>query len=261
MFHRLRWILYRLRQIFTPSHSSPPLPPLPPSPRVSHLSSLLSTTSTIAPVPLSHSHTESNIDPYLLGTSTDAIKAATQNMLAVRESKSDTRMESLPKTSTRSTSDEGDRRPRVSTIYPDDQGANRNPPLEAELQRSYTNPYVIPSSLADQKCGAFGIHGLLDELNDIMGTSYPLSPSLELHLARCISLNYDFGLAYSYLRPEWRPNPDFDTLAARRDEAESRDAALCRDALDSSKQLITDPYRSPRRIWDLYSNRVIPYHW
>lgn len=151
------------------------------------------------------------------------------------------------------------RRARRSTIYPDDQGADRDPPLEVELQRSYTGCYIIPSSLADQQCSTFGVQGLLNELNGIMGTSLPLSTSLEFHLSRCISLNYDFGLAYSYLRPHWYY--DFDTLAARMDQAESDDAVVRRDALDPSKKYITDPYLSPRRVWDLYSNRVIPYYW
>lgn len=149
--------------------------------------------------------------------------------------------------------------PREVTIYPDARGSNRNPPLEVEHQRSYTGPYVIPASLADQKCSTFGVQGLLDELNDIMGTSFHLSPSLEYHLARCISLNYDFGLAYSYLRRHWKS--DFDNLAARMAKRESDDAARRRDALDSSKKYITDPSLPPCRVWDLNSNRVIPYYW
>lgn len=151
------------------------------------------------------------------------------------------------------------RRARKSTIYPVDQGADRDPPLEVERQRSYTGCYIIPSSLADQKCQTFGVRGLLDELNSIMGTPHPLLPSLRFHLDQCISLDYDFGLAYSYLRPHWYSG--FDTLATRIAEAGSNDAALRRDALDPSKKYITNPELPPRRVWDLYSNRVIPYYW
>lgn len=151
------------------------------------------------------------------------------------------------------------RRARRSTIYPDDQGADRDPPLKVERQRSYTGRYIIPLSLADQKCQTFDVQGLLDELNSIMGTTHPLSPSLKFHLDQCISLDYDFGLAYSYLRSHW--DSDFDTLATRISEAESNDAALRRYSLDPSKNYITNPRLPPRRVWDLYSNRVIPYYW
>lgn len=149
--------------------------------------------------------------------------------------------------------------PRVFTIYPDDQGPNRDPPLEVELQRSFTGPYAIPACLADQTCDTFGVHGLLSELNTIMGTSFPLSPYLKYNLNRCISLNYDFGLAYSYLAPQWFS--DWATFATRMDRAEYDDAALRRDAVDASKKFITNPRLPPRRVWDIYSNRVIPYHW
>lgn len=45
------------------------------------------------------------------------------------------------------------------------------------------------------------------------------------------------------------------------EKAESDDAALRRDALDPSKKYTTNPQLPPRRVRDLYSNRVIPYHW
>lgn len=152
--------------------------------------------------------------------------------------------------------EEDNRKPREFTISPDKKGEDSEPPLEVEHQRSFTGRYAIPSSLADKKCHTFWVQGLLDKLNDIMGTVRPLLPSLEFHLNRCLSFDYDFGLAYNYLRPHWRS--DFRTLKAT---AESNDAIRRRDALDLSKKYITDPELPPRRIWNLYSNRVIPYYW
>lgn len=97
------------------------------------------------------------------------------------------------------------------TIYPDNQGPNRDPPLEVQRQRSYTGPYAIPPFLADKKYHSFELQELLDDLNDIMDTSFPLlSPSLYFHLITCMSRDYDLGLAYSYLRPHWFS--DFATL-------------------------------------------------
>lgn len=114
--------------------------------------------------------------------------------------------------------------PRLSTVYPNDRGANLGPPLKVKLQRSFTGPYVISASLADQKCIRFGVQGLLNELNNIMGTSFLPSPSIYLHLITCIYNDYDFGLAYSYLRPHW--HSDFSDLEARLEKAELDDAAI-----------------------------------
>lgn len=258
-----------------PTPLPPPLPPLlssstslpsPPSPRLSYLPSCLPSLH----LPHSpNSPSESTVDQYEL--------PCTSNSEAVTEDVCDANVGgifesgswSLSEASTKAApQDLGGhpirpetyyRRGRVSTIYPDDQGAYRNPPLEVERQRSFTGPRVISSSLADRKCETFGVQGLLDELNDIMGTALPLWSSLKFHLTRCISLDYDFGLAYGYLRPHW--DSEFDTLAARIDKAESDDAALRRNALDPSKKYITNPSLPPRRVWDLYSNRVIPYYW
>lgn len=92
-----------------------------------------------------------------------------------------------------------------------------------------------------------------------MGTSYALVPSLEWHLEYFISQGYDFGLAYSYLRPHWYS--DLTHLKEQMDAAETRDVVMRWDALDASDTYITNPELPPRRVWDLYSNRVIPYYW
>lgn len=150
--------------------------------------------------------------------------------------------------------------PRKFTISPDDQGAIRDPLLEVQRQRSFTGHYVIPSSLADKKYASFKVQDLLDDLNSVMGTSFSLvKPFLQFHLDRCISLDYDFGMAYSYFRRQWLS--DLTTRAADMDDARSEDARLRQDALDRAESYITNPKLPPRRVWDLCSNRVIPYYW
>lgn len=151
------------------------------------------------------------------------------------------------------------RTPRVFTIYSDDHSDNWDPRVQVERQRSFTGPRVIPSSFADKKYTCSQVQDLLDDLNLIMGTSFPLSPHLSYLLSICLHRDYDLGLAYSYLRPHWFS--DFTTLAARMKKAESDDAALRKHALDPSEKYITNPRLPPRRVWDLYSNRVIPYYW
>ncbi|SJL08811.1 uncharacterized protein ARMOST_12181 [Armillaria ostoyae] len=98
--------------------------------------------------------------------------------------------------------------------------------IQVPLQRSYTGRKpAIPSSLADTPCAAFGVQGVLDRLNAILGTSQTLdTPSLSALIEEFISNEYDFGTAYGRLHPRWPGH--------------------------------TNP--PPRRLWDLYSNRVVP---
>lgn len=243
-----------------PSPPSPLPPPLPsssissPSPPLHSSFPLPSSPSSTPslPLPLHGPSSESTSYHDLQCELPYAVEAAT-------ESVDDADTQSISDASTYYVHIEDDFELREFTIYPDEQGADRDPPLEVEYQRSFTGPYAITSSLADQKCQAFGVQGLLDELNSIMGAAHPLSPSLEFHLNRCISLNYDFGMAYSYFRSAWYS--EFDTLATRMEEAEFNDTALRRDALDPSKKYLINPQLPPRRVWDIYSNRVIPYYW
>ncbi|PBK58153.1 hypothetical protein ARMSODRAFT_967950, partial [Armillaria solidipes] len=117
---------------------------------------------------------------------------------------------------------------------------------------------VIPSSLADTPCATLGIQGVLDHLNAILRTSHNINtPSLTSLLEDYIEKNYDFGMAYSCLRPVWKTNNGSsikDELRTREDEDhEKRQKALVGNR-------IVNPWLPPRRVWDLCSNRVVP-HW
>ncbi|PBK95978.1 hypothetical protein ARMGADRAFT_1142607 [Armillaria gallica] len=116
--------------------------------------------------------------------------------------------------------------------------------IEVPLQRSYTGRHpVIQSSLADTPCAILGIQGVLVNLNATLGTSYTLdTPSLPSILKDCIEKNYDFGTAYGRLRQIWYTD-DWSNI---RDELHGRNC-------------IVDPRLPPRRLWDLYSNRVVPW--
>lgn len=131
---------------------------------------------------------------------------------------------------------------------------------EVPSQRVFHGPYCIPTSLADQPCSSLGLPTLLDTLNEILGTSYTLSPPLSTLLEACIARNDDFGLAYARLRPYWH-SASFATLQATLEDAESKDTNARLDALDVTGRQISTPYLPPRRVWDLWSNRVIPYWW
>jgi hypothetical protein len=120
-------------------------------------------------------------------------------------------------------------------------------PTLISLQQSYHGTYAIPNSLANRSCAGFDTDSLLMELNGICGTN--LSPSinylndiLRMYSAR----NYDFGMIYGRLR-HWIMDPSQSQSLAGLYRIEEK--------LGEGKQ---ETYSfGPRRIWDLYSNRVL----
>ncbi|KAK0465664.1 hypothetical protein IW261DRAFT_1613416 [Armillaria novae-zelandiae] len=120
-------------------------------------------------------------------------------------------------------------------------------------QRAYTGRKpVISSSLADTPCSSFGIQGLLDKLNTTLGTSsYTLdTPSVCFILEDCIARKYDFGTAYGRLRKTWCDQFRRRTIQTELQECEARDIELRKGGR---------PKKPPRRVWDLCSNRVVPW--
>ncbi|KAK0217704.1 hypothetical protein EDD85DRAFT_916352 [Armillaria nabsnona] len=125
------------------------------------------------------------------------------------------------------------------------------------LQRSYTGERVISSRLADTPCTTFSIQGFLDQLNTTLGTSYSLdNPSISSFLEACIRSRYDFGLIYGLLRRIWYTN-DWSTVRDELCRREEEVREMRRKALDGNQ--IVNPELPPRRVWDLHSNRVVPY--
>ncbi|PBK65696.1 hypothetical protein ARMSODRAFT_1087315 [Armillaria solidipes] len=129
--------------------------------------------------------------------------------------------------------------------------------IKVPEQRSYIGRSpAITSSLADTPCATLGIEGILDQLNATLGTSYTVdTPSLSSLLNECIEKNDDFGTAYARLRPVWNThgNSDIQNELRRREkeDKERREKALVGNR-------IVDVHLPPRRLWDLYSNRVVP---
>ncbi|KAK0438762.1 hypothetical protein EV421DRAFT_938706 [Armillaria borealis] len=125
--------------------------------------------------------------------------------------------------------------------------------IEVPKQRSYTGPGpAVPCSVADTPCATLGVQGVLDRLNASLGTSHMLNTVI---LEDFIERNYDFGTAHAFLRPVWNTkNPSSIQDELRRREGKDRE---CRQkALEGNR--IVDPNLRPRRVWDLYSNRVVP---
>ncbi|KAK0460373.1 hypothetical protein IW261DRAFT_1614628 [Armillaria novae-zelandiae] len=126
------------------------------------------------------------------------------------------------------------------------------------LQRAYTGRKpVIPSSLADTSCATLGVQGLLDQLNTTLATSYSLdNPFLSSLLEYFISDNCDFGLAYSHLRQIWYTD-DWSTVKDVLWKWRDEDDEERRKALVGNR--IVNSLLPPRRVWDLCSNRVVPW--
>ncbi|KAK0479167.1 hypothetical protein IW261DRAFT_1626405 [Armillaria novae-zelandiae] len=133
-------------------------------------------------------------------------------------------------------------------------------------QRSYTdNQPVISSALADTLCGDLGIDGVLEKFNTTLGTSYSLGSKDLCHLGKTtlssilepfVTRNDDFGTVYAHLRRCWYAS-----------DATGIKNALCSGEEEDRKMraevLIHDRIKTwsvlPRRVWDLYANRVVPY--
>ncbi|KAK0230054.1 hypothetical protein IW262DRAFT_375899, partial [Armillaria fumosa] len=126
-------------------------------------------------------------------------------------------------------------------------------------QRSFTGTKVIPSALADTLCADLGVEGVWKKLNTTLGTSYPLDPVIPL-LDSYIAQNSDFGTAYAYLRPYWYRIPCWDHISGIEHKLrtrEEKDREMRRSVLTGGR--ITKRHMPPRRLWDLYANRVVPY--
>ncbi|PBK61060.1 hypothetical protein ARMSODRAFT_1065479 [Armillaria solidipes] len=123
-------------------------------------------------------------------------------------------------------------------------------------QRIYTGAKpVVSASLANTPCTTFGLRGLLKQLNDTLRTSYTLEiPTLSSLLEDCIANEYDFGTVYASLRTAWYTE-DWSLIPFRLCECEEMDRKMRQTALHGNH--IMQPQIYPRRVWDLYSNRVV----
>ncbi|KAK0232858.1 hypothetical protein IW262DRAFT_1500159 [Armillaria fumosa] len=127
--------------------------------------------------------------------------------------------------------------------------------ISVPKQRAYTGREpVIPSSLADTPCSNLGVQGLLNLLNTTLRTSYTLNtPYLSSVLKDCIAHDYDFGTAYGRLRKTWCNH--LTGIQMELQKCEAMDIKRRKNALNGSR--IVNPRINPRRVWDLYSNRVV----
>ncbi|KAH6915802.1 hypothetical protein BKA70DRAFT_1179006 [Coprinopsis sp. MPI-PUGE-AT-0042] len=137
--------------------------------------------------------------------------------------------------------------------------------IQIPLQIKHTSDCrLLTESEADKPCSSLnGLEGLLDQLNEILGTKYTLNAEAEEGqgglrgaLQQCLDEQWDLGTAYGYLRPRW--DDWMRKIKDTMDNLKKMDAKIRAAAIDNTTGRITQPRLPPRRVWDLYSNRVLP---
>ncbi|GJF00583.1 hypothetical protein PsYK624_168760 [Phanerochaete sordida] len=125
------------------------------------------------------------------------------------------------------------------------------------LQWLHVGPGAIYDSLADAPCAEMDDAELLARLNSILGTNFSLDvPGLRDCLQHVRRNARDFGTAYGTLRPWW--SYDFLEIPPLMEQRKVELEELRSHALRGP--CIVDPTIPVRRIWDLFSNRVLPFH-
>ncbi|KAK0462274.1 uncharacterized protein EV420DRAFT_1639481 [Desarmillaria tabescens] len=114
---------------------------------------------------------------------------------------------------------------------------------------AYGMPIVL-SSLADTPCVDLGIDGLLESFNKVLCTRYNLTQHLSDLSKSYISKRYDFGTAFAHFRRRY--SNEFKRRNRETMDRKMREEVLVED-------IIITPRVPPRRVWDLYSNRVVPW--
>ncbi len=148
------------------------------------------------------------------------------------------------------------------------------PSVLVPKQRLYTGTKpAISQALANTRCSYLGVNGLLEKLNAVLDTAYslknrykhrdnPFQPTTVHHsklvepsvLEDYITRDVDFGTAYAYLRPYWHDVTTIkETLRIHQEEDHERRRNVLID------NMIKGGETPPRRVWDLYANRVVPF--
>ncbi|KAK0500945.1 hypothetical protein EDD18DRAFT_1280253 [Armillaria luteobubalina] len=96
----------------------------------------------------------------------------------------------------------------------------------------------------------------MDALTTTLGTHRLRNPFLASLLENFVTNEYDFGTAHSYLRQIWYTD-NWGTIQDEFLTRQEKDREERRAALVGNR--IINPRLPPRRVWDLYSNRVVPW--
>ncbi|GJE89416.1 hypothetical protein PsYK624_055170 [Phanerochaete sordida] len=140
-------------------------------------------------------------------------------------------------------------------------------PSDIPLQWTHIGCGAITNDLADVLCEAMTVKNLLDHFNDILGADVSLDiPGLSDFLDEIRHTSHDFGVAYGKVRVWWARPWHQDPLKALSDARRYQREVECLEReVDKRRRECADAFSiggsdiPPRRVWDLYSNRVLPY--
>lgn len=154
-------------------------------------------------------------------------------------------------------------RPTPYRLRPREESGLKFP--EIPLQLLHISPYALPPEVADRSCKDLSVAQLLDELNDVFGTHRTLQDTVDSGRGSIRACLQDFiddecnlGLVYGYLRRVWWSTKNLTSFREQMNTWKEEDLELRRRAIDSDR--VVNPKIPPRRIWDLYSNRVLPFY-
>ena len=120
---------------------------------------------------------------------------------------------------------------------------------------------ILPKELANLPCTKSSPSTLLSWLNTIFETNLAINATIEACLTEFIDDGCDIGQVYGYLRPWWTDIGDmkaFGTLLGQMRARRQKDYELRSTAITGNR--ITNSRIPPRRVWDLYANRVVPFY-
>ncbi|PBK79872.1 hypothetical protein ARMGADRAFT_1172230 [Armillaria gallica] len=148
-----------------------------------------------------------------------------------------------------------ERFPEVTLSSLAEAGVRDESSIAVPKQRSHTHKMpIITSAQADTPCVDLGVVGLLERLNNALCASHSLNSAVYPILSSFIDKELDFGTAYAYLRPYWDGITIVECkLRTREEEGWKRR----QNAVVDGKIVSGD--MPPRRIWDVFANRVVPY--
>lgn len=142
------------------------------------------------------------------------------------------------------------------TLSAFDETGRKEDVIEVIKQRRFTSRKpVISAHCADQSCSELAIDDVLRQLNVILGTTYPLDDTIVSLLKSLMHKHPDLGTVFAYVRPLW-----YDDLSSIEEELHNReeeDRRIREKALEGD--IIKDNEVPPRRVFDLYSYRVVPW--
>ena len=112
--------------------------------------------------------------------------------------------------------------------------------------------------MANVRCNLLTTQELLSALNAIFHRGFKLSSAVDACLQEFIDEDCDLGEVYGYLRPLVKPGVKFPAARNKWKDQSQKDYELRAKAIDSNH--IVNPKVPPRRVWDLFANRVLPFY-